>query len=171
MRNLSRLPGDSSLTAEEAGALLSYRPARVPRDEIRIWSLLIKDIDQPYSDPVKFWESRRGTSLHSGFLISTAPRIKKKGLSWAPSRPYAFREDIAGGEGENRFWRAYEGKDTRSLTITKEGLRGGWLGFPFPCMPWHGNMDRAPSPGFEFLPGEPASIHNLHDLYEFHEEH
>lgn len=98
-----RQPYDRPLDIHAAGSLLSYRPARRPQDELIIWSLLLKEIDEPYYNVVDFWRSREGTCLTTGFSISSATRLKKKGLSWAPRSPYALPSH---GKKSEPFYRA-----------------------------------------------------------------
>ena len=145
-----RKPGDGPLSIHEAGSLLSYRPARRTQDELIIWNLLLKEIDEPYFNAVEFWKSRQGTTVASGFLISSALRIKAKGLSWAPRSPYALPSH---GKKSEPFYRAYDGLDTALAKILPDGIVAPWLNFAFPCMPLHGNIDRGPSFAFRQLPG------------------
>lgn len=70
------------------GSWLSHRAASRPDDEIVIWSLLLGDLRPPLYNAVDFW---RGTSnVDTGYLLSSCPRLNKKGLSWAPRTPYAM---------------------------------------------------------------------------------
>ena len=70
------------------GSWLSHRPASRPEDEIVIWSLLLGDLRPPLYNVKAFW---RGVSnVDIGYLMSSCPRLKKTGLSWAPSTPYAM---------------------------------------------------------------------------------
>lgn len=75
------------LTVETAGSLLSHREASRPGDDILIWSLLLNDT--VYKDAKAFWKSRQDQVLHTSFLVSSAPRLKERGLCWAPSSPTA----------------------------------------------------------------------------------
>ena len=70
------------------GVWLSHRPASRPEDEIVIWSLLLGDLRPPLYNAVDFW---RGNYLvDTGYLLSSCPRLNKRGLSWAPRTPYAM---------------------------------------------------------------------------------
>ena len=71
-----------------AGSWLSHRPASRPEDEIVIWSLLLGDIRPPLYNVEEFW--RGVNNVDTGYLMSSCPRLKKTGLSWAPSTPYAM---------------------------------------------------------------------------------
>ena len=144
---------DSNIKADDAGILLSHRPASRPGDGLVIWSLLIKDVDEVYDKALEFWRSRHGTLLSTGFLMSSAPRLKKKGLSWAPQSPQALSHDESGAYTNDGFFRAFDGFDTALAQITSKGLEANWLTFPFPCMPFHGSMDEMPTEMFYKLPG------------------
>lgn len=114
-------PGDSALGLEEARSLLSYRPARGRINQLIIWSLLVKDIDEPHFNPIDFRNSRQGTSIRTGFLLSTASRVRRKRYSCALSTPNALPRE--GGSATGVF-KAYNTKNSRGATITSEGLRG-----------------------------------------------
>ncbi|KAL9052637.1 MAG: hypothetical protein Q9162_005264 [Coniocarpon cinnabarinum] len=121
-------PGETITKIHRAAAQLSYRPAREERDETRIWSLLIRNTE-PFADPVKLWHSQRDTWIPTGFLMSSSPRLDAPGLSWAPRTPNAARQQW--GE-DRRFYRAYDGEETRAAFVMEEGLRGVWRCFKFP---------------------------------------
>ena len=75
------------LSIGTAGTLLSFREASRPGDDIAIWSLLLND--KVYQNAKAFWKSRQGDILGTSFLVSSDPRLKKRGLGWAPSSPTA----------------------------------------------------------------------------------
>ena len=70
------------------GVWLSHRPASRPEDEIVIWSLLLGDLRPPLYNAVDFWRSNY--MVDTGYLLSSCPRLNKRGLSWAPRTPYAM---------------------------------------------------------------------------------
>ena len=119
--------GDALIPIGQAGAVLSYRPARKEKNEVQIWSLLVRD-EEAFSDPAEFWLSRQNTRLQTGFLMSSSPRLNLEGLSWAPRTPNAMREKE---RNHGAFYRAYDGEETSRALITAEGLRGAWKCFVF----------------------------------------
>ncbi|KAF8849854.1 hypothetical protein BDZ45DRAFT_603800 [Acephala macrosclerotiorum] len=120
------------LKVEEAAALMSLRHASRRGDEIVIWSLLHNDKDPSSTLAQAFWNMRVGKHLHTGFLMSSAPRgIKRKGLSWAPSRPALPPLTPTELEGDKNFAREsympFDGNDTSLGTIAPWGLVASWL--------------------------------------------
>lgn len=173
-------PGDSTISISEAGTLLSYRPARRRQDEMVIWSLLVKETEEPYSDPLDFWKSRQGTRINTGFFMSSAPRLKESGYSWAPKTPNAARSN---GEGLQSFYRAYDGEDTGHATVTARGLEAMWTCFAFPLvdgqtkpngilgqLPWGLSeklgLVRAPDPGLEASNYPQPFIEECHQIHQ-----
>ena len=115
--------GDSTISIARGGTLLSYRPARRHEDELLIWSLLTKENDERYTDPLSFWNSRENTWIETGFLMSSAPRLDNAGFTWAPKTPNAART------GDKSFLRAYDGEETKQAKVTTDGLLGEWMCF------------------------------------------
>ena len=110
------------LTLENSAMLLSHRSASRPGDDVVIWSLLLDE--EVYENAIDFWRSRQGRFIHTGFLVSTAPRINIWRFGWAPLSPRFFQDGSAKTEplsmGSN---------DTTSRlgSITEEGLKADWL--------------------------------------------
>lgn len=116
------------MTLETGASLLSHREASRPGDDIVIWSLLLDD--KVYDEPKSFWRSRVGLSILTSFLLSSAPRLKTKGFRWAPSSPTAqLLTDRSGGLRYRLL--AYDGMDSSSGLITKDGYRASWLMYDF----------------------------------------
>ena len=90
------------LPVEISGSLLSYRTASREGDDFVIWSLLMSEKTIFYNAEA-FWRSMQGLALQSfaktgeiyssatkinvDYLISSAPRLKTRGLGWAPASP------------------------------------------------------------------------------------
>ncbi|KAL8998216.1 MAG: hypothetical protein Q9169_002701 [Polycauliona sp. 2 TL-2023] len=75
------------MSLEGAGSMLSHREASRLGDDMVIWSLLLGD--RVSSSAEAFWKDRAGSSMCANFLISSAPRLQKRGLRWAPMSPTA----------------------------------------------------------------------------------
>ncbi|KAL9632444.1 MAG: hypothetical protein Q9164_005317 [Protoblastenia rupestris] len=112
------------MTIEESGSLLSCREASRPGDDIVIWSLLLDD--KVYSNAEAFWKGQEGHILPTGFLLSSALRLKTPGLRWAPSSPAA---QILGDESTNSAFRlqAFDGYGSDNGLISEDGFRATWL--------------------------------------------
>jgi hypothetical protein len=121
------LAGDMPI--ENAGTLLSYRPASRPGDDIVIWSLIF-DGEKAFYSAKDFWRSRVGSAIATGFLLSSAKRLNTEGLSWAPETPYAAPKPKKGQPNE-AFYRAFDGMATESGRIEVPGLFATWLVFDF----------------------------------------
>lgn len=124
------------LSVETSGSLLSHRAASRPGDDIVIWSLLLKD--DVYKNAEAFWKSRtsiEGRGLHTSFLISSAPRLKTRGLRWAPSSPTAQLRQYRSDSSKRRFL-AFDGYESEMGRITKDGFEASWFLYDFvgPCM-------------------------------------
>lgn len=121
------------LTVETAGSLLSHREASRPGDDIVIWSLLLNDT--VYKDAKAFWKSRQDQVLHTSFLVSSAPRLKERGLCWAPSSPTAQLAQMRSNGPQTRLL-AFGGEDSEAGLMKKEGFRAHWLMYDFvgPCV-------------------------------------
>lgn len=121
------------LTIGTAGSLLSHREASRPGDDIVIWSLLLNDTI--YQNAKAFWQSRQGHVLYTSFLVSSVPRLKKRGLGWAPSSPTAPLVEMRSNGRQNRLL-AFGGEDSEAGIIWKDGFRANWFMYDFigPCI-------------------------------------
>jgi len=77
------------LKVMDASAMLSYRYATRPGDDVVIWSLICSiRASHISSNPEVFWKSKIGFFINTGYLMSTAPRLQGvEGFSWAPRTP------------------------------------------------------------------------------------
>ena len=130
------------MTVETAGSLLSHRAASRPGDDVVIWSLLTKDKiakspkvspmrrllcqDKLYEQSKSFWNRQQGRSLNTSFLFSSAPRLKIRGLKWAPSSPMAelWQNPL---NGTTTRLLALDGSESEGGLITKDGYLAKWL--------------------------------------------
>ena len=117
------------LSIETSASLLSHRAFTKPGDDIIIWSLLLAD--KVFSDPEDFWRSRREGLVSIGFLLSSAPRLKARGLTWAPSSPTAGLLADSSSPTSSRFL-VFDAGDSDYGRITADGLRATWLLYHFP---------------------------------------
>lgn len=134
-------------TIEEAGAVLSKRPASHPPDNLAIWSLLFFDVGENFTSEInrkakgasrawrdgrhktarEMWKSQR--SVATSFLVSSAPRISNpmdvKGLSWAPESPVPA---TVCRSRKSRRYAAYAniGGDVETGWIRNSGLVATW---------------------------------------------
>lgn len=113
------------LPIEVAGGLLSHRAASRPGDDIVIWSLLLRE--NIFYNAEDFWRGREGSSLFTGFLMSSAARLKVKGLHWAPSSPTTHLSSLDAVSGEAHHYRAFDGSNTELGKVTKKGFVAQWL--------------------------------------------
>lgn len=120
------------MTKEESGQVLSYRPASRKGDDIVIWSLLANDDSS--DSPEKLWQKKGDkyveNFVHTGFLMSSAPRLRTKGLSWAPSTPY-FKPLYDSSSTQVTSFRALSSGDTWPGIITEKGLLAAWHVYEF----------------------------------------
>lgn len=120
------------MTREESGQVLSYRPASRKGDDVIIWSLLADD--EGCDSPEKLWQSRArkhdGDLVFTGFLMSSAPRLQNKGLSWAPSTPY-FKPLREISSTQVSSFRAFHSPETWPGVMTDKGLRAAWHVYEF----------------------------------------
>lgn len=117
----------------EAVILLSHRHASRDQDDIVIWSLLVDE--KAIKDPIQIWKDQLGTTIPTGLLLSSAPRIQgHRGLGWAPCCP-TVRLPPKADSNRDKFYLAYEGADTMNGVMTPEGLRAKWLLHKFPSSP------------------------------------
>ena len=120
------------MSTEQSGQILSYRPASRKGDDIVIWSLLSNE--ESCDSPEGLWRNKvrefNGDLVHTGFLMSSAPRLSVKGLSWAPATPFfePLREDKL---TETPSFRAFRGADTCPGKITEQGLLAAWHVYEF----------------------------------------
>lgn len=143
------------IEVEEAACLLSHRHASRPGDEVVIWSLL--NGNKASYSPVQFWKSRVGQKVSTGFLMSSAPRIRgHRGLGWAPHRPDISNTELISGAEERQQLKARrkhfagDGRGTVGQLIQEDGLRAYWLICkfrrskigPFPRIPKGKNLIR-----------------------------
>ena len=114
-----------------AGSHLSHREASRPGDDIVIWSLLLGDT--VYKNAKDFWKSRR--SINTSFLISSAPRLKKRGLGWAPSSPTAQLVQMRSNGPQTRLL-SFDGLDSEMGLVVKDGFMARWQMYDFigPCI-------------------------------------
>lgn len=116
------------LTVETAANLLGHREASRPGDDMVIWSLLLDD--KVYKDATAFWKSRQGNSLQTGFLISSAPRLEERGLSWAPSSPTAQLTHQRSNGPTSRLL-AFDGMESEAGLIRTDGFQARWFMYDF----------------------------------------
>lgn len=121
------------MSREEVGEILSYRPASRQGDDVVIWSLLVNE--NKYDSPGELWRSKLGDHnigeyIQTGFLMSSAPRLDTKGLSWAPSTPY-FKPLATNSTVTTPSFRAFSGRGSQPGIITENGLVADWLVYEF----------------------------------------
>lgn len=127
------------LEREIAGSHLSYRPASRKGDDIVIWSLLTGNVKFDLAEDL--WLSHMSEHrIYTGFLVSSAPRSKKNGLSWLPTTPYFKSSSQPSGDAHGPI-RAFSGGDSMTGYFTDKGLRADWLVYEFDT------LELAPSEG------------------------
>ena len=130
------------LPIETSGDLLSHRPASRPGDDVVIWSLLISE-KTVFHNAETFWKSMQGpalqlstetgrifsraASIQTRYLVSSAPRLKIRGLRWAPASPTFHFSSRSITEGLN----AFDGGTSEYGWITTDGLVADWLFWKF----------------------------------------
>lgn len=76
-----------------------------------------------------------GSEIHTGYLLSSNPRIQDhSSLSWAPSCPTVRLQPDTGMTDKN-FFLSFDGTDTQRGAITPDGLLAKWHVYKFPCAP------------------------------------
>lgn len=145
------------LIPEVAGSLLSHRPASRPGDDIVIWSLLLQD--EVCHDAESFWRSREGSGLATSFLMSSAPRLRKRGLRWAPSSPMAEELRFPTSKTSTRIL-AFDGSDSDTGLISPEGFSAPWWFFDF-VGPYPGSAKLSNLLNIEVNPEDTACRRNL----------
>ncbi|KAI4215746.1 MAG: hypothetical protein LQ351_001733 [Letrouitia transgressa] len=125
---------------EPAGNMLSHRPASRKGDDLVIWSLLI-GLDKsgtaqlPFGETdqnseefcFRFWQTFIGEWISPGFLMSSAPRLKTPGFTWAPRTATCLPEGADTWLKQAHF----NGPPTRNVKITNQGIMGEWVWYPF----------------------------------------
>ncbi len=126
------------LPVETSGSLLSHRAASREGDDFVIWSLLMTE-KTIFNNAEAFWKSMQGLALQNsaktgeifssaaridiGYLVSSAPRLKTRGLGWAPASPSLHFSTKTEQYGLNRF----DFGPCESGYITTDGLVADWL--------------------------------------------
>ena len=116
---------------EEIGQVLSCRPASRPGDDVVIWSLLFAGEAYEFSE--QLWRHNvriPDNAVQTGFLMSSAPRLQIRGLSWAPRTPY-FKPQRKKSSEDIPSFRASMGRDTWPGFITDKGLEAAWQVYEF----------------------------------------
>ncbi|KAK8069018.1 hypothetical protein PG994_005634 [Apiospora phragmitis] len=138
MRRPRVLEDTGKLTIATIGSLLSYRPASRNGDDFVIWSLLIDPDRDPTdrSSAKAFWKGQIGRYINTGYLMSSARRLKSKGLGWAPISPYLARERLSTGMGFANV-KSFDRTNTNLGEITAAGLWAVWRKYDIPRnVPW-----------------------------------
>ena len=126
------------LPIEMSGSLLSHRAASRKGDDFVIWSLLMSEKTIFYNAEA-FWKSMQGLAFqtsaktgeifHSGvtigigYLVSSAPRLKTKGLGWAPASPALH---FSTTESEQYGLEMFNHGSSGLGSITFDGLVADW---------------------------------------------
>lgn len=109
----------------EASILLSRRHASRDRDDVVIWSLLVRE--KAIKDAAELWKSEVGSKINTGFLMSSSPRLQgHRGFSWAPTC-LTPPPPPSTGSNQERYYPAYDGNNTQTGLITADGLQAKWL--------------------------------------------
>jgi hypothetical protein len=124
---------------DEAGRLLGHRYASRSGDNIVIWSLLCCTTSlerSERSNPEKLWQSCIGKLLRTGYLMSSAPRLKTRYFSWAPASCTVQQADRNGSTGSLALGAidqgspySYDWSGSREGRITKEGFSAEWFAY------------------------------------------
>ncbi|ERF72935.1 hypothetical protein EPUS_05016 [Endocarpon pusillum Z07020] len=112
-----------------AGSWLSHRPASRTSDEFVIWSLLIDEERSPCYNAEDFWRAQ--SSVSTGYLMSSIPRLNVKGLTWAPSTPYALAQPGQPSQTIDPIQPPIIGWQDDGALIEKDGLWGKWYSYEF----------------------------------------
>ena len=112
----------------EAAALLSLRHPTRDDDDLLIWSLLIGDLED--EQPLEMWKRQIGRKIHTGSLLSSAPRVQHAPFGWAPSRP-SFRHRTESFAESLTVYPAFDGAETATGEITADGFHAPWLTYEF----------------------------------------
>ena len=125
-RGNSQWKATDGSVVEDVTCHLNHRYASRQGDEMVIWSLLCGT--QIYDSAEAIWKARIGLVLHTGFLLSSAPRLQDcLGFRWAPSRPtiqpYSAVDDSSG----MKLYPATDGSGSMIGRITRCGFEANWL--------------------------------------------
>ncbi|KAF7508185.1 hypothetical protein GJ744_009482 [Endocarpon pusillum] len=112
--------GAGQVALEVAGSWLSHRPASRRGDDIFIWSLLPDHGTKALHNVVDFWQQQR--MVKTGFLLSSAERLKQRGLTWAPATPYAM--STANRKGITAEWYLYYFDEPETTLWRSLGFNG-----------------------------------------------
>lgn len=115
---------------ENGGSHLSDRPASRKEDDVVIWSLLTGNVVFDLTEDLLLSLKVSKPYITTGFLMSSAPRSKKKGLSWLSITPY-FKSSSQPSEEAHVPLRAFRCRDTMPGLFTDKGLRASWLVYEF----------------------------------------
>ncbi|OBT57608.1 hypothetical protein VE04_01448, partial [Pseudogymnoascus sp. 24MN13] len=131
---------------EEAGSVLSRRPASRPSDNLAIWSLLFSGggqklnpqpsgldrnnpkatrgvKDSPYKSAEQMWRSQGNVS--TCYLVSSAPRIQGvRRMSWAPCSPVP--DKVESKKGSRRYYPYVSIGEAEQCWIRHSGLVAEW---------------------------------------------
>lgn len=118
----------NSLSVETGGSLLSHRAASREGDDIVIWSLILNEALCDTAEA--FWRSRQDTTLSTGFLISSTPRLSIPGFSWAPCRPTS-QTLTATTNNDQSYHLAFDGAESEYGNISAKGFSAFWLIYEF----------------------------------------
>ena len=149
---------EGTMTVTMAGTMLTYRPASRKGDEIVIWSLLVGN--KLCYTAEAFWRSRIGKLTQTGFLISSAPRLRVRGLGWAPATA-SVALSPEGPEGTTISYPPLASEETDYLRIQQEGLVGDWFVFRFPGKPLSTNLGIYKSKLFASSTGEISELDKI----------
>lgn len=130
---------DTNIGLELAGSMLSHRPASRKGDDLVIWSLLI-GLDNESSTALpfegveqdseefcsRFWKTFVNRNISTGFLVSSAPRLTTRGLTWAPRTTSCLTSDY-----EPAVHSSFDGMNTSLARITDQGIVGDWMMYEF----------------------------------------
>lgn len=130
---------DKNMGLELAGSMLSHRPASRKGDDLVIWSLLI-GLDNESSTALpfegveqdseefcsRFWKTFVNRNISTGFLVSSAPRLATRGLTWAPRTTSC----VTSGN-EPPVHSSFDGTNTSLARITDQGIVGDWMMYEF----------------------------------------
>ena len=121
------------LTIERSGRSLINRPVSHPGDDVIIWSLLMNE-KTVFHNAETFWKNLQAAhsdhtdaimeaaQIETGYLVSSIPRLKIKGLGWAPVSPTSSFSTQAMSQGLHGF----EGRPSLMGFITPDGLVADW---------------------------------------------
>jgi hypothetical protein len=125
------------LPIEEAAYALRHRHASRPGDDIVIWSLLFDET--PSYTASELWEAqiKSGTlpgrgSVYTSYLISSIPRVQRRGLGWAPCQPGLPRKSYVNGSSGEIPSTTEDGALSGIGLFTHDGLSSTWWIVEFP---------------------------------------